>query len=325
VTPGDNFAKDLAAFIDDPELKRRVRDAEQGDELNGLHELYVRARALLGADDESPAFPLGFVGCLKMLLQLAGPGASFAKAARCLDSYSSGQFSNVRVMLLFLGQWVLVLAAALAGREPYIIDASMVDSAWFLLARRIFDVAAFEPGESVLPALITTADQWEDDSVSDDVKVKGLEEAIKVLAAAGADFREVMTAPPDWLMMFGPRDDLHSIQDELIRFSDDAIRVYHESDDPVRRRAMARIACSVNRFPELLERCVRSDATSGSSGEFDELISYLTPYWAKQYWREIERSGVTVARNQRLPDDAANSVLARLSSRKAAARPDAKS
>jgi hypothetical protein len=182
---GDNFAKDLAALIDDPELARRVRDVEQGDELNGLHELYVRARALLVADDEGPAFPLGIVGCLKMLLQVEEPGASFAKVARCLDSYSSRQFSDLREMLLQAACSALVPAAELSGQEPYIVDAWIIDSARFLLGRRVFEVAEFEPGEAVLPSLITIADHWDDhfrgrDPV--DLYIEKIADAIKVLA-----------------------------------------------------------------------------------------------------------------------------------------------
>jgi hypothetical protein len=69
VISGDNLAKDLAALVDDPELARRVRDVEQGDELKGLRWLCDVARVLLGAGEASPAFPCGLVGCLKMLLQ----------------------------------------------------------------------------------------------------------------------------------------------------------------------------------------------------------------------------------------------------------------
>jgi hypothetical protein len=133
-----------------------------------------------------------------------------------------------------------------------------------------------------------------------------------------------MTVPLD-PCYFIPVNDLSDVREQLIEFRDDAIRAYHESDNPARRRALARTASSMDKFPNLLEGCVRSDATSGSSKEFDELISYLTPYWANQYRLAIERSGATVARNLGLPVDAANSVLSRLSSRKTAARPEAES
>jgi hypothetical protein len=243
-----------------------------------------------------------------------------------MNPYVDRQFFDVRQMLVYLGTWVLLPAAELAGREPDIIDAWEIDSARLLLGRRVFEVAEFEPGEAVLPSLITIADQWEDlpwEDESTHVKLKTFANTIKVLAPAGADFREVMTAPSEW--PFVPHDEFRRVREQLIPLSDDAIRAYHESDDPVRRRALARTACSLDRFPELLEGCVRSDAISGSSKEFDELISYVTPYWTKEYQLAIERSRATVARSLRLPDDSADSVLARLSSLEAAARPDAKS
>jgi hypothetical protein len=176
--PGDDFAVDLAALIGDPELARRVRDVGQGDELIGLRKLYVLARSLLGVDDAGPTFPSGFIGCLKMLLQVPEPGASFAKAARSLDSYSSRQLSDLGRMLQRLGLSALLPAAELAGQERYITSASREESVRYLVSCRVFEVAEFESGEAILPTLITLAGDW--DRISEGLRLERLADAIKI-------------------------------------------------------------------------------------------------------------------------------------------------
>jgi hypothetical protein len=121
-----------------------------------------------------------------------------------------------------------------------------------------------------------------------------------------------MMAPIECVALSDELDELRRIRGPLKAFCDEVIRVYHESGDAMRRRAVARTACSVGRFAELITACVSNDAASGTSREIDELMSYLSPYWMHQNRRVIERAEATLAVNRRLPDEVANSALAKL-------------
>lgn len=91
---------------------------------------------------------------------------------------------------------------------------------------------------------------------------------------------------------------------EIITHAHNSMNYYFPEKDPERRRELFTTACAGGKFPELLARCVKSDAQAGTHKETDEAISYLTPYWKNKYSHLIRTMDITLSRTAKTTDSA---------------------
>lgn len=77
---------------------------------------------------------------------------------------------------------------------------------------------------------------------------------------------------------------------------------YMDITDADERRDCVRSACATERFPGLLQQCIKADAQSGNNKQTSELLSYVQPFWKKEYSESIRHVKSTLARTTRTAD-----------------------